>query len=367
MSIENLGKSFISTYLNWVRHNASQIPQSDRGIFPSYWFYPYQVIIYKNTIDDIAILLKRKVSGKEDRLTIRNCVCRIEEAILPNLNYTSWALFNLGNGDAHDILLKGGTFSVSDHPLFIIGVGSEVRLMNMRIEAIVQGYPLEIEFAWVLTFPNKKYLKKERAEKEAESDFWDSLASPLMEDMANLFNKNLGIQTVKLYLQYLAKLRDELNRLITRQDIVEQQLQDFLEKHFFLLFEAKPIVKKSRGIGDYLTDFTLDLNDGSKLLVELQLNNDPIIFNDKPSVGFNEAISQVTDWIRWIRNNDKLNINKYSGLIIIGRKSDYEKNKKHVDEILSKLGFDIKLKTYDDLNKTIDTIGAILTKNASIN
>jgi hypothetical protein len=134
-----------------------------------------------------------------------------------------------------------------------------------------------------------------------------------------------------------------------------------------LLFEAKPIVKKSRGIGDYLTDFTLDLNDGSKLLVELQLNNDPIIFNDKPSVGFNEAISQVTDWIRWIRNNDKLNINKYSWLIIIGRKSDYEKNKKHVDEILSKLGFDIKLKTYDDLNKTIDTIGAILTKNASIN
>ncbi len=364
MSIEKLGKAFISTYLNQLRHNASQIPQSDRGIFPSYWFFPYQVIIYRSTLDDIALLLRRRVSGKQDRMTLRNCSRRIEEAILPNLDYSNRPIFRLGMDDAHDIIVQGGTYVVGNHPLFTIGMGSEARLMDIRIEASVEGYPSEIEFVWLFTFPNRKNLVKEKAEEGAEYDFWNGLSSTLMKDMENILNKNLGIQTVELYRQHLQKLRGELNRLITRHDLVEQQLQDFLERHFFLLFEDKPIIKKLRDIGNFLTDFTLELSDGSKLLVELQLNNDPIIVDNKPSYGFNEAITQVANWIGWVKNNDSQNANKYSGLIIIGRKREYEKNKKAVDETLSKTGFSVKLRTYDDLIQTIDKIEAILLKNA---
>lgn len=342
-----------------LRYNASQIPSSDQGIFPKYWFHPYQIIIHKNSIGDIAILLRRKVSGKTDKITFRVHKRRIEETILPNLNYQKFPMWKISN-DKHHIILQGGTFNIKDHPLFTIGMGSEVKLMNNRIEASVNGYPIEFELLWVLTFPNKKYFSKNRAENDAEYDFWGALSNILTQHMDIVLSKKLGEHTVNLFIKLLEKVRSELNNLISRGDLVEQQLQEFLERHYFLLYENKPLVKKTRKIGSYLSDFTLELSDGSILLVELQLNSDPIIINGKASEGFNEAIKQLNEWFEWIEKSEKSNIDKYSGIIIMGRKEDYDKHQETINKILSESSYPLKFRTYDDLNKNIDRIKDVL-------
>ncbi len=360
-SIARLSESFILNYLNLIRLDASQISEEDRGIFSAYWFFPYQIAIYKNTVDDIAIVLKRKVAGKKDKISIRNCNSRIEEAVLPNLDYTQIPMFRFAD-DSCEIAWCGGTYILGNHPLLTLGLGSEARLMNQRIEASVQGYPMEFELVWFLAFPNRKYLTQEKALANAGQDFWSGLQSVLTRKMETVFAKNLGKETIRLFVNSLEKVRVQMLQLITRQDLAEQQLQEFLEKHYFLLYQDKPIVKESREIGNYKTDFTLYLSDGSKMLIELQLNNDPILVDGKPSRGLSEAIKQVTDWFNWIRTNDLPNLDTYSGLIIIGRKADYVKDKSLIDGFLTETTYPIKLKTYDDLGEAIDKIEYLLHK-----
>lgn len=357
--VEKLAEKFILSYLNWIRHNASQIPRSDRGIFPSYWFDPYQIIIHKNGLDDLAIMLKRRVSGKSDKVSVRVHSVRIEESVLPNLDYHKWPIFSIQD-DHHHIVIQGfasgGTFAVSDHPLLTIGTGSEIRLLDLRVEASVEGYPIEFELLWVLTFPNMKYLTPRRAEADAEYDFWNQFQSVLARKIDVISSMKFEENTIKLFRQYIEKVHFELCRLISRKDLTEPQLQNFLDEHYFLLSEDKPIVKKSKVLGDYNTDFTIEHSDGSILLIELQLNRDPIICNGKPSDGFREAIGQIKNWFGWIKQFDGTNLGRYSGLIIIGRKSDYDANRKTIDEIISEINLPIKIKTYDDLNDIIKKI-----------
>ena len=358
-TVENLSKQFIITYLNYIRHSASQIPCIDRGIFPSYWFNPYQIIIHKNDLEDLAIVLKRKVAGKADKLSVRNSNGRIEESVLPNLNYEIQPMLRIED-DHHHITISGfasgGTFDVNNHPLLTIGTGAEAKFLDIRVEAAVEKYPMEFEWLWFLTFPNEKYLTRQRAEEHAEHDFWGRFSSVLAKNIDSISSLNLGGYTAKVFRQYLKKVHSELCRLVTRNDLAEQQLQNFLDEHYFLLSEDKPIFKKSRTIGGYATDFTIERSDGSVLLIELQLNSDPIMSNDEPSRGLSEAIGQLKEWFRWIEDFDGSSLYKYSGLIIIGRESDYAKHKKPVDEILFNLNLPVRLKTYDSLASTIEKI-----------
>ena len=122
------------------------------------------------------------------------------------------------------------------------------------------------------------------------------------------------------------------------------------------MYDDKPIITKSRAIGPFKTDFTLDLSGGSKLLVELQINRDEIVLNGKPTPEFTEAVEQVEEWFKWIEDNDKENLPFYSGLIIIGRSKYYELNKKIIDGIISAIKHPVSLKKYDDLLNSIDKI-----------
>lgn len=364
---EKLAENFVRSYLNYLRHNASQIPSSDRGIFPPYWFNPYQILIYKNELDDLALVLKRKVAGKNDKLSLRIHNGRIEEAIFPNLNYKDWPMMRIDD-DHHHITVEGfasgATFNLNTHPLLTIGVGAEAKFLNIRVEATVEKYPMEFEWLWFLTFPNDKYLTKERAEADAEQDFWGRFSSVLAKNIDSIALLKLGNYTIGVFQQYLRRVHQELRRLISRKDLVEQQLQTFLEEHCFLLSEDKPVVRKSRTLGSYATDFTIERRDGSILLIELQLNSDPIMFRNEASTGFSEAIGQLKEWFKWIEDFDTSNLQKYTGLIIIGRQPDYERHKTQIEEILSDLKLPVMLKTYDAFDDTIERIEEAFRKAA---
>lgn len=315
--------------------------------------------MHKNDLDDLAIVLKRKVAGKSDKLSVRSHNGRIEESVFPNLDYGNWPMFRIDD-DPHHITISGfasgATFDVINHPLLTIGTGAEAKFLDVRVEAAVEKYPMEFEWLWFLTFPNEKYLTRQRAEEEAERDFWGRFSSVLAKNIDSISLLKLGDYTVKVFRQYLKKVHSELCRLVSRNDLAEQQLQNFLDEHYFLLSEDKPIVKKSRTLGVYATDFTIERSDGSVLLIELQLNSDPILSNNEPSGGLSEAIRQLKEWFRWIKDFDGSNLCKYSGLIIIGRDSEYARHKKQIDEILCNLNLPVRLKTYDALEGIIEEI-----------
>ena len=350
---ELLSTQLITHYLDCIRHNGSQISEADRGLFPSYWFNPYQIIVFKNTLDDLAIVLKRRVSGRIDRISVRQFNGRIENTVFPGLTCRNGAAMFVIPDCVCKSSIQSLTLRTNSFCPIIIGFGCEFRLIEVRIEANAKEYPREFEYLWFLTSPNKCYLTKENAQSTADEDFWGKINHLLTIGMKDIFSVDLGKKTIETFIQYLSKIEVEMGALISRQDLAEQQLQAFLEKYFFLLFNGKPIVKKFRDIGIYKTDFTLQLADDAVMLIEIQLNNDPIIVNDKPSKGFQEAIVQTSTWFDWIEHNDFKNFIKHSGKIIIGRKTDYLKNKQIVDEIVAKFKYPVTLETYDNLHENL--------------
>lgn len=362
--VKNLARNFFIGYLNNIRHRASQISETDRGLFPFYWFWPSSVTIYINEANDIVISIDRRVSltHKNDIIRIRERSGRIEESIFPYLNYSKWPMFSPSYEFAHHMIIKGGTFDVNDHPVITIPIGSEIKFLENRVEASVKGYPREIIFVWFFTSPNLTYFSMDRAHEDAENDFWDKLASLVFMKSDDIFSGSITEETLSLFIQSINRVKKEYHRLITRQDLDEHMLQFTLEKYYFLLNPKRTMKKKKRKIGPYKPDFILEFEDDTKTLVEIQLNRDPLIENGKPSSGLKEAIEQIQNWFEWLKINDHSNLHKYKGLIIIGRKSNYQENEEILNNILKEINYPVNLFTYDDLESSIDYILSELSK-----
>jgi len=363
LNIKDLAKEFILGYLSSIRYKASAISETDRGLFPFYWFWPSLLTIYINEANDIAVSIDRRVSPtrKIDIIRIRKRSGRIEESIFPYLDYSKWPAISAPE-NRHHMTVFGGTWNVIDHPFVTIQIGCEIKFIEIRVEASIKGYPREVMFVWFFTSPNLKYLSIDRAYKDAEEDFWHKLSSVIPMKLDDAFSRRIGEETISLFIQSINRIKEEYHRLITRQDLDEYMLQFFLEKYYFLLNPKRKIEKGKRKIGSFIPDFILEYEDGTKTLIEIQLNRDPIIENGKPSSGLKEAIGQLKNWFGWLKSNDLSNLSKYNGLIVIGRKSSYQKNEEVLKNIISEIIFPVNLITYDDLENSIDYILSELTK-----
>jgi|GEM_PF-4070698 len=357
--LTKLAKQFISDYLSYIRHKSSLLSEKDWGLFPFYWYRPSKITIFTTASNDLAISIDRIVKGKDDKITIRKTQRRIEETHFPNLDYSNWPMFTF-LANAHHILIEGGTLDVGTHPFVILPSGVEVRFLQIRVEASVRGYPRERIFLWFLTSPiNREHLSKNRAESEAELEFWSHLQHLATKRLDDLLARRVEEETLNLLHKSIQRLKEEYLQLISREDLSEPMLQNFLEGHYFLLSPKRKTEKLIRKIGPYIPDFILEYDDGTLTLVEIQLNRDPIVQNDQPSSGMREALRQLRDWYEWIDSNQHSTLSRYSGLIVIGRRENYRKNESEIRKILSTVGYPVSLKTYDDL---VDSINYILSK-----
>jgi len=362
--IKDLAKKFILDYLSNIRHRASQISETDRGLFPFYWYWPSLITFYINEADDIVINVDRRLSPahKKDIVRIRKRSGRIEESIFPYLDYSKWPLISPAHEYAHHMGVASLTLDVVDHPVLKIPIGCDIKFKEIRVKAITKGYPREYELLWFLTSPNLTYLSVNRASEDAEDDFWDKLSSIVFMKSDDIRSLKITEKTLSLFIESINRVREEYRRLITRQDLDEYMLQSTLEKYYFLLNPKRKMIMKKRLIGPYKPDFILEYEDEAETLVEIQLNRDKIIKNGKPSSGFKEAIEQIQNWFEWLKMNDPSNLLKYNGLIIIGRKSSYQKNEEIINNILSEINYPVNLFTYDDLESSIDYILSELSK-----
>ena len=358
-------KEFILTYLRDIRHASSMFSSRDWGFFPKYWFHPIKIGIFYNVTDDIAITFGDLAKEKDDRIRIIEWGHRIEESQFPNLNYEEWPFFSVPDGTHHS-QLTGGTFSVDEHPLIVLGSGVEFKVMDIRVEARAKGYPREREFVWFFTDPSRTWLtSRERATEDAKYDFWNRIGHVVFTKLADILKRKFASNVADVFLESVKRLRNEYRLLITREDIEEQRLQNFLENHFFIIDPQRSFTKEKRKLGEYYADFILKYNDGSLTLVEIQLNSDPIIENGAPSNGLREAIEQQRSWFEWIKQKEPSKLPDYSGLIIIGHKRSHEDNRQLIQRILSDLNFPIRLITYDDLEKSFDYVENALRRKVS--
>lgn len=355
-NVETLATEFVKAYLKRVRYLTSAFSYKDWGFFPVYWFRPIKIEIAHAQTDDIAIKFGDLTKSKTDLVKVVNVNCRIEESQFPNLNYNEWPFFNVPNGTHHSSV-KGGTLSVGDHPVIILGQGVEFKMMEVRIEAKRDRYPRERKFVWFFTVPNFERLNNlSRATEEAVHDFWDGISSVILTRTDDILSRSLTSDIIKLFIESLERLQRDYHSLITMEDIEEQRLQNFLENHFFLLDPNKSFTKEKRSVGRYLADFVLKYDDGHLNFVEIQLNYDPIMKRGQPSKGFKEALKQIEDWFEWLETHESTTFSSCTGLIVIGRKKDYEENKTEVDKRLTGFKRPVVLLTYDDLEKAFDIV-----------
>lgn len=360
--IHELAKKFVIKYLQTLRYLASLIPRIDRGLFPFYWFRPVRIEIVEAVPNDLAISIIRPVSGKKDRIRIIQKLERIERTQFPNLDYTKWPLFHLKE-NTHFSSIGYLTASVGYHPFITLSKSCDIKIKQVRVEASVKGYPRVKEFLWFFTYPNLEYLTIDIAEKSANEDFWSYISWYVSTKLHELLSRRVQKATIALFRKAIEDLRHNYLSLISREDLEEQMLQQFLENHYYLLSPDKTPKLEKRKLGPYIPDFILKFNSDLLTLVEIQLNRDPIIINNKPSSGLKEAIKQLNNWFEWIQENDPSSLCNFNGLIVIGRKENHQKYKRTISKILSELKYPVTMKTYDELGEAIDYILSKLVAN----
>ncbi len=352
---------FVSAYLSEIRYMASVIPQRDRGYFPQYWFGRNIIIITCNENGDVAIRLGRWLKKKEDSFRFETSPHRIEEAVFPRLDYSLRpAFFNI---TGHHWSVGYMTLVTNLNPFFTLQEGADVKIMDVRFESTyrVRGYPAEKTLLWLFRRPSEERMSKDEAKKEAAKDFRGYIQWLVFTRFYDILGAKLLEETLALFRKSVKQLAAEYEQLITREDLEEEELQMFLEKHYFLLSPEVRVIKEKRKLGPYIPDFILRYSDGSFALVEIQLNRDPIFLDDGPSEGMKEAVEQMRNWFDWVRRYSPCELARASGLIVIGRRSSYIKHHKKVKDLLNTLPCPVKLLTYDDLGDAFNRILNLLS------
>lgn len=269
------------------------------------------------------------------------------------------------NNSGKNCMIGHLTMKVNNEPFLTLADEGDIRIQDMRFEAVLvpQLYPQEKDFLWMFAAPDEYQLSELNAKFTAISDFWGYF-DWLLRTQKNSLTIPEPKETFSWLLRLLEQLQDQFHNLIIRQHLDEQMLQSFIENHYFLISPHENPVLEKRKIDKFRTDFTLQYKEGMTL-VELQLNKDPILSNGKPSSGLQDALTQMKDWFQFIQNNQPDKLKTTNGLIIIGRKESFDKNKDEIMKLVDALGYPISLITYDDLEQqVIELISLVRNKVA---
>ena len=353
LDIKQLFTDFILSYLATVRQLASRIPESDRGHFLDYWFYPIRIRFLIGLGNDVAIIFRLRVSGRKDRITVKEVYERIEKYPLPHLDYNNWPVFQ-PQKNCRNSVISHLTVDLGTHPLIILSRGCEIRFIDVRLKSNVQGYPRYYKQLWFFTTPYSNFVTEETAELRGYEDFWSYIYWYFRLKYYDIKEFMFEDKTLELFIDALKRLKEEYINLITRKDIIEQHLQLFIQNHYFLLSPDELVTKEIRVIGDYKPDFILKKKNDDIILVELEGNEDPLCMEKDISSELKEGINQILSWFKWIEENEPQELSKYSSIIVIGRKDEYEKAERIINDALRSCSIPITLKTYDDLALVID-------------
>lgn len=172
---------------------------------------------------------------------------------------------------------------------------------------------------------------------------------------------------------------DKFKKIINNPQSVEQDCQDYIERHPDLLIldhllnhqlHANSILTKVPLDTSLITDFVYLSKSSNKwhiILVELENPHVPLFSDNKsqitPTAKFTKRISQIDTWRDYIKDKGNTFINKldpirvplnknsfdYKYVLIVGRDNQISSNKAMRDRIKSYERHDLRIHTYDSL------------------
>jgi hypothetical protein len=267
LSVEELkgrAEKFIAEYLKEIRYLASTLPRDIHGILPFYWTRPHKIIITVSSEDGLAIHVHRPVGGKADKFTLHKTNHPIERAIFQKLDYSLPAFFRIDRGIT--VTIYGLTLVTNAAiPFFNLTQNAFLRIFDMRFESspsIPNVYPAEKLLSWLFADPALERLSSDSPKSYATTDFHNQTRNRVFTRLPNLMAKDLHKDSLD-FLNSLAKeVLQDFDMLISREDLDEQMLQEFLQNHYIILSpDTTPHLSK-RQIGSFKPDFILQYDNG---------------------------------------------------------------------------------------------------------
>lgn len=167
-----------------------------------------------------------------------------------------------------------------------------------------------------------------------------------------------GQATSEATISRLDKIAEDFELLLD-QELKEEQLQQFLKDHPFLLHPAAEAIPKKKLGEDFITDFVLVASTAqgpTYFLVELERATHSVLTKELTLASpVNHAIKQTRDWDVWLEKNKAYLQGKLPGfetpqyIIIIGRGHDFDEEQKMYLRSYNREWKNLKLLTYDDV------------------
>jgi hypothetical protein len=161
----------------------------------------------------------------------------------------------------------------------------------------------------------------------------------------------------------------EYQRLLDSNPEREETLQEFLERHPWLLCPTFDEIYPKLSLGPHVTDFVIREATGDYLLVELERSTFSLFLTGKrscdPTAELNHARSQISDWKRYIEDNlstvqRELGLRGItanpSGLIVIGRSATLDGDQRRKLTAMESETPKTRILTYDDVFERANTV-----------
>ncbi len=293
---------------------------------------------------------------------------RIVDAVLPKLSDSGVPLWLIGGRDITignmnlitreffdryekiiTVLSRATNFRLdANFSKFFDITAGDVRLVDVSLAYLEQGKDVlnRIPCLWLFASTSSLDFTQEKAK---------ALATQHYRSIVEAASQAAPIQA-------LVGTLEAYQKLLEKQDLVEQNMQTFLENNAILM---EPSITGKWTKGDLRrfrlpeADFILKTSDNRFLIIELESPADRLINPSTlgPSADLRAAETQITNYLSDIQNNTlsyrdsfdrDLSVEKVSGQIIIGRSSKLsETQKKAFDKHVSTLKYSVI--TYDEL------------------
>jgi len=293
---------------------------------------------------------------------------------------------------------KGGTIlRIPDHfGLAEVGKVGDLRFENVSYYWIKNGQLCQFRFNrfWIFGSNDSSLFTVEKARTQAAHEFIPHLIS---KNVGEILADRDAEKKVKIDLtKEVGKVKQEYCSLLSRVNIDEPEMQDFLEKHLFILnplyldYARKTLtIRPQDQLGERVVDFlmvrSLHIESMEERIdmVEIKKPSSSLFSPTGASDQLREAISQLVTSFEWLeRNPDELKIsdrgNVY-GMVIIGRRNElqqYFENKDasldiqkikspfiaELESFMGKWKSQIMLLTFDDLLPNIEFVERFASK-----
>jgi len=252
-----------------------------------------------------------------------------------------------------EVLSRGVNFKIRDFGQFFNVKRGDVKLVDMAFACLLEGkdWLKRTKCLWIFGENSSETFSPEIAETLAKKDYEEIMSGAI----------------AKIPVHMLLGTLSEYQKLLEKENLVEEDMQKFLENNPVLIsVDYKQKYPKFKLGEKYIIDFLVQTSDLHYILVEIESPNDPLYTKErlpKPSKELREADSQMKEYLSYVKNNilylrnklPEINVEKTTGLIIIGRSSRLTKKQLEKLEKDNSQTIGYKILTYDELATKMKT------------